>query len=70
MLHHHPAQNEIFFVLEGKSAMTVGNDKIPDEAQSPVCLPASIRHCARANHYNHLVMMFTKCTSTAAKATE
>jgi hypothetical protein len=50
--------------------MTIGNDKIPDEAQSPICLPGSIRHCARANHYNHLVMRFTKRTSTVEKATE
>ena len=69
-MHHHPAQNEIFFAVKGKGAMTVGDDKIPVEVQSPVCLPASIRHCARANHYNHLVMMFTKCTSTATMATE
>ena len=70
MLHHHPAQDEIFFVVKGKGAMTVGDDKIPVKVQSPVYLPASIRHCAPANRDNRLVMMFTKCTSTATKATE
>lgn len=70
VLHHHAAQDEIFYVIDGSGAMTVGDDEIAVTRNSVVFVPAGTRHRALANKGSRLVIMFTKCTSAAARAAE
>ena len=68
VLHHHPAQDEIFYVIEEHGAMTIDDDEIPVSRNSLIFVPAGTRHRARANKGSRLVIMFTKCTSATARA--
>lgn len=68
VLHHHPSQDEIFFVVEGRGSFTAGDQDIPVEQGRFIFVPAGIKHRARANAGSRLVIMFTKCTSAAARA--
>ncbi|MCG8546313.1 MAG: cupin domain-containing protein [Alphaproteobacteria bacterium] len=68
VLHHHPAQDEVFFVIEGKGSFTAGDREIPVAQGSYIFVPAGVEHRARANAGSRLVIMFTKCTSAVARA--
>lgn len=64
VLHVHPEQDEIFFVIEGRGAITFGDRDIPVEPKSLVFVPAGTHHGVRADGDSRLVVMFTKGPGT------
>lgn len=59
-MHHHPNQDEIWLVLEGKGEITVGDAVQPVEQSSFIFIPAGIRHGLVAADDSRLVLLFIK----------
>ncbi|MCB1437363.1 MAG: cupin domain-containing protein [Rhodobiaceae bacterium] len=60
VLHLHPKQDEVFYVVEGSGAITFEDDEIAVTAGSLVFVPAGIRHGVRTDPESQLVLLFTK----------
>jgi len=59
--HVHPNQDEIFFCVEGRGAITFADrDDIPIAQGSIVFVPAGVRHGVATVRDSRLVLMFTK----------
>jgi quercetin dioxygenase-like cupin family protein len=59
-VHHHPRQDEIFYVIEGRGTMSVGEEVIAVSASSTVFVPATVPHGFSAADDSRLVLMFFK----------
>lgn len=59
-VHHHPRQDEIFYVIEGRGTMEVGEETIELAASSTVFVPATVPHGLTAADDSRLVLMFFK----------
>jgi mannose-6-phosphate isomerase-like protein (cupin superfamily) len=60
VLHVHPKQDEIFYVIEGKGALTFEDSEFPLQERSTVFVPAGTKHGVRTYDDSRLVLMFTK----------
>jgi quercetin dioxygenase-like cupin family protein len=58
--HLHPRQDEIFYVIEGKGTIVVGEEGIPVSTGSVVFGPLGVRHGIRADAGDRLVLIFIK----------
>lgn len=69
VLHQHPAQDEIFYIVEGSGLITFdGRDDIAVKPGSVVFIPAGNLHGIRANGTERLAVMFTKGPGVTGKA--
>jgi len=64
VLHLHPRQDEIFYVIEGKGTIVVGEENVSVSAGSVVFGPLGVRHAIRADAGDRLVLMFIKGPGT------
>ena len=69
-VHHHPRQDEIFYVIEGRGIMSVGEEVIEAGAGSTVFVPATVPHDVTAADDSRLVLMFFKGPGRPRKARE
>jgi quercetin dioxygenase-like cupin family protein len=60
VLHLHPKQDEVFYVVEGAGAITFEDSEIKVTTGSMVFVPAGIRHGVRTDKDSRLVLLFTK----------
>ncbi len=58
--HHHPVQDEIWVVLEGRGEIWVGEDRLPVRKSSMIFIPAGKRHGLKAADDSRLVLLFIK----------
>jgi mannose-6-phosphate isomerase-like protein (cupin superfamily) len=58
--HLHPRQDEIFYVIEGKGTIVIGEEEVPVSAGSVVYGPLGVRHGIRADAGGRLALMFIK----------
>jgi quercetin dioxygenase-like cupin family protein len=69
VIHPHPAQDEIFYIIEGKGLITFNDrDNIPVKSGSLVFIPAGTPHGIDTNDSDRLVVMFTKGPGVTGKA--
>ncbi len=66
-VHHHPRQDEIFYVIEGRGTMSVGEEVIEVAAGSAVFVPATEPHGVTAADDSRLVLMFFKAPGRPPK---
>jgi mannose-6-phosphate isomerase-like protein (cupin superfamily) len=62
--HLHPRQDEIFYVIEGKGTIVVGDENVSVSAGSVVFGPQGVRHGIRADAGDRLALMFIKGPGT------
>ena len=60
VLHVHPKQDEIFYVIEGTGALTLDGSEFLLQERSTVFVPAGAKHGVRTDDNSRLVIMFTK----------
>src|SRR5512135_1084668 len=60
VIHLHPRQDEIFYVIEGAGTITVEEEEAAVSAGSVVFVPAGARHGIRADAGGRLALMFVK----------
>ena len=65
-VHHHPKQDEIFYVVEGSGQMIVDNEKVSLHPTSLIFLPAQASHGITAATDSRLVILFIKAPSSTA----
>ena len=59
--HHHPRQDEIFLVLEGRGAITFENgEEVRVEPSSMVFVPAHMKHGVKVDDDGRLILLFFK----------
>ncbi|WP_084386670.1 cupin domain-containing protein [Castellaniella caeni] len=58
--HHHPNQDEIWLVMEGKGIVTIGEETQDVVASSLIFIPAGVRHGIRAADDSRMVLLFIK----------
>ena len=58
--HLHPRQDEIFYVIEGKGTIVIGEEEVPVSAGSVVYGPLGVRHGIRADAGGRLALIFIK----------
>lgn len=58
--HHHPVQDEIWLVLEGRGRISIGEEELAVGPTSMVFIPAGIRHGLQADPDSRLVLLFIK----------
>lgn len=58
--HHHPVQDEIWVVLEGRGEIWVGEERLAVRQSSMIFIPAGIRHGLKAAEDSRLVLLFIK----------
>lgn len=69
VIHHHPLQDEIFYVVEGEGFITFEDRaNIPVKPGSVVFVPAGTPHGLDTNDTDRLVVMFTKGPGITGKA--
>ncbi len=69
VLHQHPMQDEIFYIVEGSGTITFEDrDNIPVKQSSVVFVPAGVLHGIATNDTDRLVVMFTKGPGVTGKA--
>ena len=71
VVHFHPKQDEIFYVVEGKGIILVGDEEIQVQPSSVVFVPAQVKHGIKTTEDSQLVIMFVKgpgSTKVAAEA--
>ena len=59
-VHHHPSQDEIFYVIEGRGTMRVGDEDVALQARSLIHVPAQTSHGITAAADSRLVVLFVK----------
>lgn len=69
-VHHHPRQDEIFYVIEGRGTMSVGEEVIEVAAGSTILVPATVPHGVTAADDSRLVLMFFKGPGRPRRARE
>ncbi|HJM52201.1 MAG TPA: cupin domain-containing protein [Alphaproteobacteria bacterium] len=58
--HHHPRQDEIFLVLEGRGTITFGSQEVRVEPTSMLFVPANLKHGVKVDDDSRLVLLFFK----------
>ncbi len=58
--HHHPRQDEIFYIVEGQGTITIGDESVEVSATSVVFAPRDIPHAIAAAPDSRLVILFFK----------
>ncbi len=58
--HHHVGEDEIFYVVEGKGAISVDGERIPVAAKSIVFAPAGSKHGLSADEGSRMVVMYVR----------
>jgi len=66
--HHHPKQDEIFYVIEGKGKMIIGDEELPVGPTSLVLVPAQVSHGIAAASGSRLVILFIKAPGATSSA--
>ena len=66
--HHHPAEDELFVILEGHAAVLAGDHQLDAPAGSLVIVPANVPHDLRNVGGGRLVVMFIKLSRALGKA--
>src|SRR3972149_12056714 len=64
-MHQHPRQDEMFYIIEGKGAITVEDETIVAGPGKLVMVPAQKRHGFQAAEDSRWVMMFIKGPGTS-----
>ena len=59
-VHHHPSQDEIFYVIEGRGTMLVGGQEVSVHPRSLIHVPAQTSHGITAAADSRLVILFVK----------
>jgi len=70
VMHHHPFEEEIIYVLEGTANMNVDGEEIVLTAGSLVKFPPKAMHDVRNLQGERCVIMFTKIPGKLAKLTQ
>lgn len=60
VMHRHPLEEEMIYIIEGKANMNIGGEEISLGAGELVKFPANIMHDVRNLQETRLVIMFTK----------
>lgn len=58
ILHHHPKASEFYYVLEGSSEITVGDEKVQARAGTVCYIPAGVSHKIVNNTRETCVVLF------------
>ncbi len=58
--HHHPRQDEIFLVLEGRGTITFDEEEVRVEPTSMIFVPAHMKHGVKVDDDSRLVLLFFK----------
>lgn len=58
--HHHPNQDEIFYVVEGNGTIRIGEETVAVSASSVVFAPRDTQHAISAAADSRLVILFFK----------
>jgi quercetin dioxygenase-like cupin family protein len=58
--HHHPAQDEVFYCIEGKGTIFIDNQRVHVQPSSVVFVPAQTPHGIAASEGGRLVVLFVK----------
>lgn len=59
VLHKHPKQDEVFYIIGGTGAITFADSETPVETGSMVFVPAAVEHGVSTGN-DRLVILFTK----------
>jgi len=65
-VHHHPKQDEIFYVIEGSGQMIVGSEEVFLQPKSLIFVPAQTSHGITAARDSRLVILFIKAPNSTA----
>ena len=60
VMHKHPLEEEMFYVIEGTANMNIGGEEGRFSAGELIKLPANVMHDVRNNEDKRLVIMFIK----------
>jgi len=64
-MHHHPRQDELYYVIEGKGTITIENESIVAGPGKLVIVPAQKRHATYAAEDSRWVFLFIKGPGTS-----
>jgi len=67
-MHHHPKQDELFYVVEGRGILTVGDEEIPVGPSSLVLARAQVPHGMMAASDSRMIVMFFKAPISTSSA--
>jgi mannose-6-phosphate isomerase-like protein (cupin superfamily) len=75
-IHHHPMQDEVFYVLEGSGTISIGDERATEapleettiQPKSLIFVPAKARFGITAANHNRLVLLFFKSPALAGDA--
>jgi len=59
-LHHHPKEDEVFYIIDGEAAMTVDGEERRLFSKELVFVPANSKHCISNPGPGNLVAVFVK----------
>jgi mannose-6-phosphate isomerase-like protein (cupin superfamily) len=65
--HHHPAEDELFVILEGHATVLAGDHQLDAPAGSLVIVPANVPHDLRNVGGGRLVVVFVKLSRAFGK---
>ena len=65
-IHHHPQQDEVFYVLEGSGKITIGEEEAIINPKSLILVPAQTRHGVTAGDSRLVILFFKAPASTEA----
>ena len=68
--HHHPKEDELFVILEGRAAVLAGDRELDAPAGSLVIVPATVPHDLRNVGNSRLVVMFVKLSRAFGNVAE
>lgn len=60
VIHYHPRQDEIFYIVEGKGTIIVDEERHEVGPKSVMFVPSPVRHGIAADQGTRLVLMFIK----------
>ena len=67
-VHHHPSQDEIFYVIEGRGTMLVDGQEVAVHPRSLIHVPAQTSHGITAVADSRLVILFVKSPGSVPSA--
>jgi quercetin dioxygenase-like cupin family protein len=65
-MHHHPGQDEVFYVLDGTGTISIGAEEQTVNLGSLIFVPAQTRHAIRAADNSRLVILFFKSPASVS----
>lgn len=60
VLHEHPKQDEIFYIIEGRGSILFEDEEKPIAERDMVFVPAGVKHGFRTDEDSRLVVLFSK----------